>query len=328
MSTRRRAFTLIELLVVIAIIAVLIALLLPAVQQAREAARRSQCKNNLKQMGLALHNYHDVSLLFPSGGTTCAGGCTYATKAGHNLFASILPYIEQGTLYNRLNWDYSGFPVNGLGVDTNHEQSTFTVIPVYLCPSSTTATFNGYQWTTPGGSPYPCLGPQATVNYVGIMGSSQSGSVRSSSGTFYLNSNIAVRDILDGTSNTMVIGEYSGLAKGQPLSRVKTAGPDVTYGWFNTPAWFGFYDNGATGPYSIQLGAYKTVTYAPNAAWFLGTGAASASTAFNQSLKSQHSGGIHIVMGDGAVRFVSENIALAILYNLADVADQNPIGNF
>ena len=90
-----RGFTLIELLVVIAIIAVLIALLLPAVQQAREAARRSQCKNNMKQMGLALHNYHDTFTVFPPGGTSVAANL----NTGHNMFADILPYFDQAAIY-------------------------------------------------------------------------------------------------------------------------------------------------------------------------------------------------------------------------------------
>src|SRR6201986_212949 len=94
---RRPGFTLIELLVVIAIIAILVALLLPAVQQAREAARRSQCQNNLKQMGLALHNYHDVYQLFPY-------GCTAQCSWGISFFVSILPYIDQSNVYNQINF--------------------------------------------------------------------------------------------------------------------------------------------------------------------------------------------------------------------------------
>ncbi|MEX1231193.1 MAG: DUF1559 domain-containing protein [Planctomycetaceae bacterium] len=325
--SRRTAFTLIELLVVIAIIAVLIALLLPAVQQAREAARRSQCQNNMKQIGLAIHNYHDAHRLFPPGGTTCQV-CTYGTNAGHNFTADILPYMDQANVYNFLNWSYSGFYTGGLGLDVNHEQAMYTVLPVYICPSSQTVTFNGYQWAGPGGSPYPALGGQASAQYVGIMGSVQSGVVRSSTGTFYKNSKIGIKDITDGTSNTMVVGEFSGLANGQPLSRVRTAGPDVTYGWFNNAAWFGFYDNGGASTYAVQLGNYKTVTYPPNVTYFLGPGASNASHTFNQSLRSNHEGGVHVLLGDGAVRFISENIALQTLYNLADISDRNIIGEF
>ena len=98
-SMKRRGFTLIELLVVIAIIAILIALLLPAVQQAREAARRTQCKNNLKQIGLAMHNYHDTFLKFPSGGS---GNSQYW---GHSQWVSILPFADQAPLYNQWNFN-------------------------------------------------------------------------------------------------------------------------------------------------------------------------------------------------------------------------------
>lgn len=327
----RKAFTLIELLVVIAIIAVLIALLLPAVQQAREAARRTQCKNNVKQIGLALHNYHDTFILFPSGGTLCQPCVepTFSGLAGHSLFAGILPYLDQGPMANVMNWNYSGFPINSSPVDANHERAMLTPLPVYLCPSSTTATFNGYHRAVPPGGPYPYIGAQASVHYVGIMGSLQQGGVmRSTFGTFYLSSKIGIRDITDGTSNTMIVGEYSGLAKGQRLSATKTAGPDADYGWFNNSAWFGFYDNGRDNyQYALQLGAYKPVIYAPNVSYYLSPTAPS-SACYNQSLKSNHTGGIHALMGDGGVRFLSENIALATLYNLADVSDQKPVGEF
>ena len=139
---------------------------------------------------------------------------------------------------------------------------------MYLCPSSQTATFNGYQNAVPPGGPYPFIGGQATVSYVGIMGSVQNmeGSNRSNTGTFFKNSKVPISKIKDGTSNTMVIGEFSGLCKGQTMTPIGTAGPNTTYGWFNTPAWFGFYDNGGDNTYAVQLGAYKTVTYAPNVA--------------------------------------------------------------
>ena len=126
----------------------------------------------------------------------------------------------------------------------------------------------------------------------------------------------------------MAIGEYSGLARGQTKSSINTAGPEVTYGWFNSPAWFGCYDDGGAGLYSIQIGAYKTVTYSPNSAYFLGAGSASSGTSFNQSLKSAHAGGAHILMADGAVRFITESIGLTTLYSLADREDGITLGDF
>jgi prepilin-type N-terminal cleavage/methylation domain-containing protein len=217
MKTRCRAFTLIELLVVIAIIAILIALLLPAVQQAREAARRSQCKNNLKQMGLALHNYHDVHLVFPPGNCSPATSLGYGsgTSTGHNLHAGILPYIDQAPLYNRLNWSVAP-AFNQTSVDTVHEAAVQTIITAYICPSSQTTTLFSYS------SSYPIY-VQGIAQYVGIEGSDQllapGSTYISNGGTFFRNSKIGIHKITDGTSNTMLVGEYSGLAKGQPISR-------------------------------------------------------------------------------------------------------------
>jgi hypothetical protein len=285
----------------------------------------------MKQIGLALHNYHDAYNVFPSGGCTFTGGPepVFSGLAGHSLFASILPYLDQAPLYNNLNWSMSGFPINSTPLVPAHEAATKMPLPVFMCPSSSTASFNGYQFITPPNGPYPSIGAQAVSHYVGIMGSLQQGGVmRSKTGTFYLNSRRGVRDITDGTSNTMVVGEYSGLAKGQKMARNGIAGPDVNYGWFNTSAWYGFYDNDRDNyQYALQLGAYKPVVYAPNVAYFLSPTTPS-SACYNQSLKSSHVGGIHALLGDGSVRFISENIALQTLFNLADIADNNTVGEF
>lgn len=331
---RRAAFTLIELLVVIAIIAVLIALLLPAVQQAREAARRTQCKNHMKQIGLGLHNYHDTFNVFPPGITT-TNTSPYPGSNGHNWSADILPYIDQTNSYNTFD-----FPAMNGWSSANHTAASmnavYTPIPIYLCPSATTATYCGYGHTTSHH-----WGKTATIHYTGIMGSLQNtpssdpAPERSDDGMFYKNSKIGIRDIADGTSNTMAVGEYSGLAQNQPKSSVNTAGPQTTYGWMNNQGWWTGYDTG-TGTlgyiYSIQISPLKTVRYAPNIAFFFGSGytgpGVPASTTYNQSLKSAHEGGIHALMADGAVRFISENISLQTLYNLADREDKNIIGEF
>src|SRR6516162_2040974 len=158
-SVRRLGFTLIELLVVIAIIAVLVALLLPAVQQAREAARRSQCKNNLKQLGLAMHNYHDLYKDFPM------GGWISGSKDVGSYMVRILPYVDQAPLYSLIN-----FSIN---VDSqilpNGQALATTIIPLYQCPS------DDAQVLQTGSQNYG-NNPRAKANYTGNLGNQNSNS--------------------------------------------------------------------------------------------------------------------------------------------------------
>lgn len=319
--TRERAFTLIELLVVIAIIAVLIALLLPAVQQAREAARRSQCKNNLKQIGLALHNYHDALKLFPPGLciVTPSNPNNYPGFTGHQLHAMILPYMDQVGLYNQLNWTFTD-AFNASSVDTTQEALVKTVISSYACPSSETNAL--YVYSVAPQSYTFCI--QGKAEYVGIAGSSISANTNSTTGTFFKNSSTSFKDISDGSSNTIIIGEYSGLAKGQKKSVKLGCAESVpaTYGSSGL-GWHSGYDDGTT----PQI-THKTVSYAPNQYWCCLTTSPALTSYFNQSLKSSHVGGIHALMGDGSVRFINENIQLQTLCNLADIADRNTIGEF
>ena len=325
MSRKRfNGFTLIELLVVIAIIAILIALLLPAVQQAREAARRTQCKNNLKQIGLALHNYHDVHLVFPPGATSCKPCSAYQVdgRTGHSLYADILPYLDQAPLYNRLNWVIPGYAYYTPSQDINHENGVRTKIPAYICPSSTTRTLFVY-----GSSGPSAMFTQETTHYVGISGSARTEALGgrsycSSGGAFFKNSKRGLRDCLDGASNCMVVGDYSGRAKGANGVKQDESSAMNT---INPVPWYGFYETDVASAQTFH--AYKTVAYAPNLYWW--SGASVISTALNQqSLKSEHTGGIQVLMGDGAVRFLSENIHLNTYFNLADIGDGQTVGEF
>ena len=188
---RRDGFTLIELLVVIAIIAVLIALLLPAVQQAREAARRTQCRNNMHQLGLALHNYHDTHNCFPPLAVrgTLVGSYYYRMASGHTL---ILPFLDEGTLYNSYNFSlpcqywYNPVSPDGYANTTVAVQS----LAQYFCPSmdgpGLSGTVNGRL-----GSYYLCAGTSIKTN-----------------GSFVTNHSVRIRDIRDGTSNTFGAGEH------------------------------------------------------------------------------------------------------------------------
>jgi prepilin-type N-terminal cleavage/methylation domain-containing protein len=208
MSFRRRTgFTLIELLVVIAIIAVLIALLLPAVQQAREAARRTQCKNHLKQIGLALHNYHDSHAIFPAGlysgmwesTTSLIWAAANKGLLGSCWFQHVLPYMDQSPFYNKM----SPFFASGGGQDVYRVPERYTVVPTFCCPSdpsTPTESHDGFQG-----------------NYLMFTGSTEFGDYGDSStntrcgenqnGMFYVLSKTRIRDLVDGASNTMMGSE-------------------------------------------------------------------------------------------------------------------------
>jgi len=223
MSIRRRGFTLVELLVVIAIIGILIALLLPAVQAAREAARRTQCRNNFKQIGLALHNYHDTHRSFPPGYLSVVGpgGPADDRGPGWGWAALVLPYLEQTNVHQqiRFNADITD-PVNAA--------IRVTSLPVFRCPSDVgnpTFTVDALGDTTPNystpltdvnGNPVSV----ATSNYVGVFGNPEitvdpgyllPWPERSAAhqGMFYRNAVVRMSDVTDGTSNTLFVGERS-----------------------------------------------------------------------------------------------------------------------
>ena len=217
---KRHGFTLIELLVVIAIIAILMAILLPAIQMTREAARRVQCKNNLKQVGLALLNHHDTHQRFPSGWTANAD----AGVPGWGWMSRLLPFVEQENLFNRLD---SKLPIT----HNSHDQARLEPLSFLLCPSA--QTFDDQQIDLPQGTYPDPYGPLAfpysvsRSHYVGCLGTFveqdemedgeycpasvgvMAGS-RQLDGLFFRNSRVNLREVRDGTSNTIAVGERSG----------------------------------------------------------------------------------------------------------------------
>lgn len=317
---RRRGFTLIELLVVIAIIAVLIALLLPAVQQAREAARRSQCKNNLKQIGLALHNYHDVFNQFPSAqgntGPNSGGGEMW----GHSQWVSLLPYADQAPMYNQWN-----FSANDEGWTGNRPIYTGKRIPWLFCPSSPLG--DGGNGT---------VAPAA--QYFGIAGASPRAPFTDTAEFFDQSANWGhcsnrgmlvnrfgkkIRDCTDGTSNTMIEAEISNYIFDAVGNRGDRR-PGRNWGW--TMGGLTYWDGWA--PHVSNV----TIRYAPNSkvlgqnglvwpAWDDASGS-------NTPLSSAHVGGAHVLLTDGAVRFVSENLDMSTLTLLAVRDDGKVLGEF
>ena len=316
-SSVRYGFTLIELLVVIAIIAILIALLLPAVQQAREAARRSTCKNKLKQIGLALHNYHDSHSIFPPGFVssetgTCprsnaTGFPTTSTRMGASWAVLILPFIDQAPLYNKFdttNGLFFGLYPMGSHARTPHTESALQLLRnvAFECPSDpNSATEN------------------SNCNYFGVMGGGTgctNGSTRYSfnNGIFWNNSNMAIRRIKDGTSNTFLVGE----TRYMPLRTGSSS-------WYST--WASNYywgDSATSGQYPCTLAgaqlAINSVDSDPAKAGLWNS--------VTRLFGSHHVGGCHFLLVDGSVHFISENIDLATYQQLAQRDDKLPTGGF
>ncbi|MGI6414908.1 MAG: DUF1559 domain-containing protein [Thermoguttaceae bacterium] len=212
-----RGFTLVELLVVIAIIGILIALLLPAVQAAREAARRSQCTNNLKQIGLALHNYHDVVGRFPAAWYRIP---TQEKRPGWAWGTMLLPYLEQGALYDQLA------VTTGIDFPAPANATTQTAVTAYHCPSARDANINPSRENFGKSNYKPIMG---TVSYTSMPTTTLPNGVFGASTAFQF------RDIVDGTSNTFAFGEtYQGrLTEAKPTSYLGAIWPGLTttVGW-------------------------------------------------------------------------------------------------
>jgi prepilin-type N-terminal cleavage/methylation domain-containing protein/prepilin-type processing-associated H-X9-DG protein len=333
----RRGFTLIELLVVIAIIAILIGLLMPAVQKVREAAARAQCQNNLKQLGLALHNYHDTYRRFPPGRKSAgtSEGYNMTTYAADPIIYNVhgliflLPYIEQGPLYQKFNLNAAfgnfvstvvpGYPITGKKLTLakpdavtsgNAALSTIT-IPILSCPSD-----GGTPTISPSSYYSPDLGTTgihaAKTNYDFIC--HQQGVYEfnfwghTTLGNRYMfgeNSTTRVTDITDGTSNTLAMGEqtlelYNGVTSAWAYVGWAMIGIDPVGNWNTT-----FPIQG------LNIWQYGTnpATAIPGrrASWY--------------NAASLHPGGVNFVFADGSVHFISQSIDIPSLTYLSRMAD-------
>jgi prepilin-type N-terminal cleavage/methylation domain-containing protein len=325
-SRSRRGFTLIELLVVIAIIAILIALLLPAVQQAREAARRTACKNNMHQMGIALHNYHDTFGVFPA---ACfkvllqdAGSDTYNRQA--TLWgAMLLPYLDQAPMFNSMKW--GSYPViwdNGPNLAARQ-----TSLSAFRCASAPEQ--NGYTQLDKDGNPTRdgiTIGQNIAPSNYGLVASSVIGNPADTggratwgnnriddtnpldsryNGTFVQNVSNGSRTILDGMSNTVAMGERWRSAK--------TDNPGNT----RFRAYFTLGTPDAQNQHACFVGSIGTTLNSPLETEYGFAG-----------FHSPHEGGVQFLLCDGAVRFVSENIDNGVRLALGSCKGNDIVAEF
>jgi len=324
-AIRRPGFTLIELLVVIAVIAILISLLLPAVQQAREAARRSQCKNNFKQVGLAIHNYHDTHGVFPLSDFrdvhgTCPSDPLYLDRSypRYSWGAMILPYVDQAALYN--NFDFS-VNYNAGKNSPNSLQTVGATVTVYLCPSDPqgdprcvhtsgiTNSPSGFDdlgrsnMAGIGDSAYAFCAPawSGTGNYptsalpAGVWGKT------TGNGILGNNMKISMKNVTDGTSNTILAGEVTGGQRGTCNCNEWASNNQTSTG------------PGINNIYTIPGGA---------TAWDRNL------SQHRMGISSYHVGGCHAVLADGSVRFLSQNMNGQTLQALGSCGKGEIVGEF
>ena len=315
-------FTLVELLVVIAIIAILIALLLPAVQAAREAARRAQCQNNLKQVGVALHNYESALGSFPPGGLGRSG---WGGGYGHSWWIRIMPYVEQGIVFDRFDQKSTHSWVLADRVTHNHALLRDVKFHYMRCPSTTLPWFS-----REGNSGFmrPCYtGVSGAIDHPTtldmIRRSPQYGKISFGGVLVGRGENIRkdghtvrIRDITDGTSNTMMVAEQSDWCR-EPDGTESDCRADNDHGFSMGPSTMDGY--GRVFNVTIVIHRLNDKSYRNLGVPRDGP---------NTPIQSIHAGGAYVGLADGSVRFLSEGIDIQTLYNLANRNDGNPLGEF
>lgn len=332
MASKRSGFTLVELLVVVAIITVIVALVLPAVQQAREAANRTSCRNKLKQIGVALHGYHETHRVFPPG--FVQSNVTDASQhVGFAWGIFLLPGLDQQGLYEKLNFNSPACPNKTLpvwrcpsdngtekpatwtSVSVGAEVGDCTVITGTPPAPVTTSGQTAAQCASAGGTwvgsgtyqtSRPAVPYASRASYVGNFGSTALTSLAGSTGVFAANSRVTSRDITDGLSNTFLVGERD-MTLGQ--ATYEGVHYDLTGGTLGVPSITPSQSNAGR----VVLGSVQPGR--PNS---------SGSSGFS----SKHSGGCHMLLADGSVRFVPQTINATTWTNLGNRQDGNAISEF
>ncbi|WP_417746903.1 DUF1559 domain-containing protein [Rosistilla oblonga] len=326
----RRGFTLVELLVVIAIIGILVGLLLPAVQSAREAARRMQCSNNMKQLGLALHNYHDTYQVFPSGCIDSNRKTNSPTDALNNnnglgWGTLLLPFIEQSPLYDQISFETGSFgrswqDKNNDGTTNDPIDSAKVVIDAFVCPSDPMSGLNSDK------SDYGKSNYMVIAGRYAVQTDSNGSPLGQRNGMFFENSNRKFRDVIDGTSNTLFLSERT--TQNDNVNSTQCGGAPCNWAgglWIgprivsSSAAWH-------TGLYLFDVanvGGYDTGYSLTH-----GFGRSSATWGADWNAKGCHPGGMQATLGDGSVRFITETIDFDLYRNLHTPQDGNVISNF
>lgn len=290
----RRGFTLIELLVVIAIIAILMALLLPAVQQAREAARRTSCRNNLRQFAVAFHNYHDTHQCFPPGYVFKPGSQGNAAGAGWG--SMLLPFLEQSTTFNQLDFSEPVYSSVNAATRMIH-------LPVFLCPSDTVS-----------GSGFVEMGSSAEryamASYVGSFGPPDLDDTQEKrDGLFSRNSKSRIADIIDGTSSTLMLGEREN----GPFRRAGSHGVHFSYEttWFSAVRDF---DDPSDDHGHMVLFQTGNVPNSP--------------LSDDRDVSAPHVGYANFLFADGHVQIISENVDFQLYQSLSTKGGGEVVGEF
>jgi prepilin-type N-terminal cleavage/methylation domain-containing protein len=313
---QRQAFTLVELLVVIAIIGILVALLLPAIQAAREAARRSQCLNNLKQIGLAVHHYHDTY-------KSCPIGAQYPVDR-QNWRVGLLPFMEQRALYDQLT--FTSFLTPYTAAPGTNVILQKLALPGWNCPSSPCPRTGiaGSEQAWNGGDPL-------LADYVGISGaypdpsgqsstSNYDGGQYSASGVIVPFNAVKLADVTDGTTNVLMVAENAD------FTRVGTNKVDLRSNYYGAWGGFTYNANPWTGAPDTWSTSVVTIRYAPNTQ---GTPAGAVHTwEANLPLRSAHPGTVNGVLADGATRTFPDSISFTVLTALATRNDGQPVGTY